>query len=292
MRKIMKCEGFELIWNTLSLSKLKEITRSRFTWRVGTEKRSRTPLFLYNFQHDTPLRIDCISNMLNLHFLPTGKNIVHKSSICPPTWLPFLKLCIQSSLQVFPCMVNGLIQFTWQSGLFTGNPPSSSSSSPVNSTISVRSFTFPAPGQTSMPNFPHAAFTHSNRIFSKKMWIHLSGAFCHCLRKLFSRQLLELWVQILLLQPLQLLGHSPFPIQDGILALLKGPIFSFASAHNVNELHAHSMILQQMLVAQSQTITWSRWQYTLIENFEYTCKTYRTVVGVSDLLLSDPLIEL
>ena len=45
--------------------------------------------------------------------------------------------------------------------------PSSSSSSPVNSTISVRSFTFPAPGQTSMPNFPHAAFTHSNRIFSK-----------------------------------------------------------------------------------------------------------------------------
>eukprot|EP00493_Phyllostaurus_siculus_P021875 UN22204 len=48
--------------------------------------------------------------MLNLHFLPTGKNIVHKSSICPPTWLPFLKLCIQSSLQVFPCMVNGLIQ--------------------------------------------------------------------------------------------------------------------------------------------------------------------------------------
>ena len=110
MRKIMKCEGFELIWNTLSLSKLKEITRSRFTWRVGTEKRSRTPLFLYNFQHDTPLRIDCISNMLNLHFLPTGKNIVHKSSICPPTWLPFLKLCIQSSLQVFPCMVNGLIQ--------------------------------------------------------------------------------------------------------------------------------------------------------------------------------------
>ena len=111
MRKIMKCEGFELIWNTLSLSKLKEITRSRFTWRVGTEKRSRTPLFLYNFQHDTPLRIDCISNMLNLHFLPTGKNIVHKSSICPPTWLPFLKLCIQSSLQVFPCMVNRLIPF-------------------------------------------------------------------------------------------------------------------------------------------------------------------------------------
>ena len=153
---------------------------------------SRTPLFLYNFQHDTPLRIDCISNMLNLHFLPTGKNIVHKSSICPPTWLPFLKLCIQSSLQVFPCMVNGLIQFTWQSGLFTGSPPSSSSSSPVNSTISVRSFTFPAPGQTSMPNFPHAAFTHSNRIFSKKkMWIHLSGAFWHCLRKLFSRQLLK-----------------------------------------------------------------------------------------------------
>ena len=100
------------------------------------------------------------------------------------------------------------------------------------------------------------------------MWIHLSGAFCHCLRKLFSRQLLEIWVQILLLQPLQLLGHSPFPIQDGILALLKGPIFSFASAHNVNELHAHSMRLQQMLVAQSQTITWSRWQYTLIENFE------------------------
>ena len=177
MRKIMKCEGFELIWNTLSLSKLKEITRSRFTWRVGTEKRSRTPLFLYNFQHDTPLRIDCISNMLNLHFLPTGKNIVHKSSICPPTWLPFLKLCIQSSLQVFPCMVNGLIQFTWQPGLFTGNPPSSSSSSPVNSTISVRSFTFPAPGQTSMPNFPHAAFTHSNRIFSKKkcgyIWVEL-----------------------------------------------------------------------------------------------------------------------
>ena len=145
MRKIMKCEGFELIWNTLSLSKLEDITRSRFT-----------------------LRIDCISNMPNLHFLPTGKNIVHKSSICPPTWLPFLKLCIQSSLQVFPCMVNGLIQFTWQSGLFTGNPPSSSSSSPVNSTISVRSFTFPAPGQTSMPNFPHAAFTHSNKIFSKK----------------------------------------------------------------------------------------------------------------------------
>ena len=70
--------------------------------------------------------------------------------------------------------------------------------------------------------------------------------------------LLEIWVQILLLQPLQLLGHSPFPIQDGILALLKGPIFSFASAHNVNELHAHSMRLQQMLVAQSQTITWSR----------------------------------
>ena len=135
MRKIMKCEGFELIWNTLSLSKLKEITRSRFTWRVGTEKRSRTPLFLYNFQHDTPLRIDCISNMLNLHFLPTGKNIVHKSSICPPTWLPFLKLCIQSSLQVFPCMVNGLIQFTWQSGLFIGKPPSSFSSSPVNSTV-------------------------------------------------------------------------------------------------------------------------------------------------------------
>ena len=100
------------------------------------------------------------------------------------------------------------------------------------------------------------------------MWIHLSGAFCHCLRKLFSRQLLQIWVQILLLQPLQLLGHSPFPIQDGILALLKGPIFSFASAHNVNELHAHSMRLQQMLVAQSQTITWSRWQYTLIENFE------------------------
>ena len=100
------------------------------------------------------------------------------------------------------------------------------------------------------------------------MWIHLSGAFCHCLRKLFSRQLLEIWVQILLLQPLQLLGHSPFPIQDGILALLKSPIFSFASAHNVNELHAHSMRLQQMLVAQSQTITWSRWQYTLIENFE------------------------
>ena len=131
----MKCEGFELIWNTLSLSKLKEITRSRFTWRVGTEKRSRTPLFLYNFQHDTPLRIDCISNMLNLHFLPTGKNIVHKSSICPPTWLPFLKLCIQSSLQVFPCMVNGLIQFTWQSRLFTGNPPWSSSSIPVNSKI-------------------------------------------------------------------------------------------------------------------------------------------------------------
>ena len=118
----MKCEGFELIWNTLSLSKLKEITRSRFTWRVGTEKRSRIPLFLYNFQHDTPLRIDCISNMLNLHFLPTRKNIVHKSSICPPTWLPFLKLCIQSSLQVFPCMVNGLIQFTWQSGLFPHLP--------------------------------------------------------------------------------------------------------------------------------------------------------------------------
>ena len=119
-----------------------------------------------------------------------------------------------------------------------------------------------------------------------------------------------------------------------------GPIFSFASAHNVNELHAHSMRLQQMLLAQSQTITWSRWQYTLIENFEdpaegtpsvsrssfvshagswlrliapvlevglwsqkiqpsfsssppiSSCKTYRTVVGVSDSLLSDPIIEL
>ena len=86
----------------------------------------------------------------------------------------------------------------------------------------------------------------------------MSGAFCHCLRKLFIRQLLEIWVQILLLQPLQLLGHSPFPIQDGILALLKGSIFSFAFAHNVNELHAHSMRLQKMLVAQSQTITWAR----------------------------------
>ena len=139
---------------------------------------------------------------------------------------------------------------TWQSGLFTRNPPPSSSSSPVNSTISVRSFTFPAPSrtaQTSMPNFPYAAFTHSNKIFY------------HCLRKIFTRQLLEIWVQILFLQPLQLLGHSLFPIQDGILALLKGSIFSFASAHNVNELHAHFMRLQQMLVAQSQTITWSRW---------------------------------
>ena len=49
----MKCEGFELFWNTLSLSKLKEITRSRFTWRVGTEKRSRTPFF-YIISNITP----------------------------------------------------------------------------------------------------------------------------------------------------------------------------------------------------------------------------------------------
>ena len=38
----------------------------------------------------------------------------------------------------------------------------------VNSTISSRSFTFVVPGQTSMPNFSYTAFTHSNRIFSKK----------------------------------------------------------------------------------------------------------------------------
>ena len=139
--------------------------------------------------------------MLNLHFLPTGKNIVHKSSICPPTWLPFLKLCIQSSLQVFPCMVNGLIQILLDSqDYLQGTLPHL----PVLVRWTLQFQFGPLPFQLLVklrcqisPMLP----SHTQiECFRRKMWIHLSGAFCHCLRKLFSRHLLEIWVQILLLQ--------------------------------------------------------------------------------------------
>ena len=48
---------------------------------------------------------------------------------------------------------------TMQSGEFTGKPPRSSASSPVNSAMRVRSLTLPAPGHTLIPNFACKGFT-------------------------------------------------------------------------------------------------------------------------------------
>ena len=100
------------------------------------------------------------------------------------------------------------------------------------------------------------------------MWIYLSGAFVHCLRKLFSRQLLEIGIQILLLQPLQLLGHSPFPIQYGIFWLYRRTdlFFRFRAqckwiARSFHEIAANACGLKSndYLVTVTVYLDWKFW---------------------------------
>ena len=160
MRKFMKCEGFELIWDTLSLPKLKEITRSCFTWCVGIEKRSRTPYF-FIISNMTPL---CTSIAFRICSIFISSQL-ERTSFTNPLFVSrlgfrFWNFAFNPPFKFFHVWLTNWSD-TLQPGLLIGNPPSSSSSSPVNSTISVWSFTFPAPGQTSMPNFPHAACLHT-----------------------------------------------------------------------------------------------------------------------------------
>ena len=139
----------------------------------------------------------------------------------------------------------------------------------------------------------------------------------------------------------QLLGHSPFPIQDGILALLKCPTFFFRSraqykwiTRSFHEIAANACgsNSNDYLVTVTIYLDWKFWGSCWGNTFSVpilfckpcrvmtsidcscfggggmilkdptfflciklpisSCKTYRTVVGVSDSLLSDPVIEL
>ena len=139
------------------------------------------------------LRIDRVSNVFNFHLSPAWKNVVDTTSVRSSARLWLLKLLIQHPFRFFQVLLTNWSK-TWQSGLFTGNPPSSSCSKSVNSEIVVWSFTFPAPGHTSIPIFNQAALTQLKNETREEFrtGVRLSEVSCRCLQKPFSCLLAEI----------------------------------------------------------------------------------------------------